>query len=411
MPSAMAPEIIAVQSSTAFLSEASALRRQPRAPRRKRPQAFWDAFEDRALVYDCFWSENGKDIVLSCPPPCNLTAHWEAARFVAQPSGQTLAPRFHISRSTMTVALGSAPKNTESVTLEFDGQTFDLPVRPNLSDTFAGRRVMFTMNKDNDLEWITLWADWHAKLHSVDAIVVFDNASTRYTPGVIAETLTAVPGIKTVAVPSWPYRYGPVDPAVLFHPYWSNFLQVASFRVTLARLASRAAGILNCDIDELVGTAPNGDAFTTLAQSPDGLVMLKGTWVETTSAPEDAAHPHHLRYRYRNKNRLKAVCANKWILDPQRAWARDFAFTPMMHRIYGVSKATNRRAPSLPFFHFKAINTDWKEERSGSAWVDAALLRRLGGLDTACARYSDARRAASAAAPAAVKQNITFGAS
>ncbi|WP_404400288.1 hypothetical protein [Pelagibacterium halotolerans] len=380
-------QIIEIESSAAFLPEDGPLRRSPRAPRRKRPEAFWAAFEDRALVYDCFWSANGNEIVLVCPPPCTLAPQWEAARFAAQPSGQALEPRFYISRSTMTIALGNAPAHTESVILNFGEGTFHLPVRPNLADTFANRRVMFTMNKDNDLEWMTLWADWHAKLHGVDAIIVFDNASTSYAPGTVAETLAAVPGIKTVAVPSWPYRYGPVDPAVLFHPYWANFLQVASFRVTVSRLAPRAAGILNCDIDELVGIGLDGDAFAALAKGHDGLATLKGTWVETAVAPKDADCPHHLRYRYRNANRLKSICANKWIISPQAPWAQNFAYTPMMHRIYGLSKAINKRAPSLPFFHFKAINTNWKEERNMAKARNEGTHTRLRALDEQVERY------------------------
>ncbi|MCD7058740.1 hypothetical protein [Pelagibacterium xiamenense] len=381
MPSA---QIIELESSAAFLPGEGALRRRPRAPGRKRPEAFWAAFEDRALVYDCFRSADGSEIVLACPPPCTLLPQWEAARFTARPSGKPLTPRLHISRSTMTATLTGAPEGTTGVTLTFEGQNFDLPVRPNLAEAFAGRRVMFTMNKDNDLAWIALWADWHAKLHGVDAIVVFDNASTRYAPSDIETTLAAIPGMKTVAVPSWPYRYGPVDPAVLFHPYWANFLQVASFRTTVSRLAPKAQGILNCDIDELVG---GPDAFAALAGSPDGLVMLKGTWVETAIAPEDARHAYHLRYRYRHKNRLKSICANKWLIDPQRPWAQDPAFTPMMHRIYGLSKSTSRRAPALPFFHFQAINTNWKEERNMTQAHDAGGHTRLRNLDEQVERY------------------------
>lgn len=402
------PRRIDVHSTAIFLPEDMALRRLPRMPRRRRPDAFWAAFEDRALVYDVFWSADGKQLVLACPPPNSLAESWAAARFVARPSGRTLIPKFAVSRSTMTVSLPDAPSDTVSITLDFAGAEFEVVVQPGLGDAFAGRRVMFTMNKDNDLDWMALWGDWHARLHGVDAIVVFDNGSTRYDTDAIARTLLEVPGIARVAVPSWPYRYGPVDPGVLFHPYWANFLQVASFRVMASRLAPKAAGLLNCDIDELVG---GHDAFSALSQSPDGLVMLKGTWVETATSPEDESLPHHLRYRYRNKNRLKAICADKWLIDPQTPWAKDFAFTPMMHRIYGLPKSYGRRAPNLPFFHFKAINTNWKVERNALSGLDTARLERSEGLDTACARYFDARRDASAAAPAAVKQNITLGAS
>lgn len=376
-----------LQSSAVFLPEGAALRRMPRAPRRRRPQAFWSQFEDRALVYDAFWSDDGTKIILSSPPPNSLATEWTEARFTAQPSGQTLTPAFSISRSTMTVALPDAPADTRAIALDFAGQTFAFDVQPGLGDAFAGRRVMFTMNKDNDLDWMALWADWHARLHGVDAIIVFDNGSTRYGTDAIARTLLDVAGIKRVAVPSWPFRYGPVDPGVLFHPYWANFLQVASFRVTVSRLAPRAAGLLNCDIDELVGTGPDGGVFDALERSENGLVTLKGTWVETDVAEDVADQSHHLRYRYRRKNPLKAVCADKWALDPRREWAQDFAFTPMMHRIYGLSRSAGANTQRLPFFHFKGINTNWKEKRAGAQAKGIGAVTRLTKLDAEIERY------------------------
>jgi hypothetical protein len=92
---------------------------------------------------------------------------------------------------------------------------------------------MFTMNKDNDLEWIEIWAAWHCEVHGVDAIIIFDNGSKRYGIVDIADALTGVAGLKTIGLVSWPFLYGPIDPAALTHPYWPNFLQVASFSVRL----------------------------------------------------------------------------------------------------------------------------------------------------------------------------------
>lgn len=381
-----APRIVRVETSTAFLPEAGALRRLPRTPRRKRPESFQSQFEDRALFYDCF--AYGEDrIVLVGPPPLNLRPFHESARYLAEPSGKALAAQFHPSRSTMITELTGVPQGTSGLTIEFAGERFELAVQESMADAFAGRRVMFTMNKDNPLDWIELWARWHQRLHGIDAIIVFDNGSQAYRPRDVEERLAAIEGIERVAVISWPYRYGPVDPAVLFHPYWPNFLQVASFRITISRLAARAAGILNCDIDELVGRDGDRDAFAALEQSPDGLVVLKGTWVETAVAPDAAESPYHLRYRYRHKNPLKAICANKWVLDPKRGWAQDFGHTPMMHRIYGVSRGTSNRAPRLPFFHFKAINTNWKEERNRPQANADGAYGRLASLDEQVERY------------------------
>lgn len=360
-----APEVHVFPTSPVFIPETSVVRRLPRHPERQRPSHFFEAFEDRALFYDCFYSGD-TDIILVGPPPLNLEPLLKSAIFRALPTGKRLEPSWFASRSTMTTVLNGAPPGTNAVEIEVEGITEIIPVQPYCPEIFANRRVMFTMNKDNDLAWMDLWARWHSQLHGVDAIVIFDNGSTRYGLKEIADTLSRVDGLKTIGLVSMPFRYGPVDRAVLSHPYWPNFLQVASFAMMTRRFACQSAGILNCDIDELIGRSGDGDVFAMLDASRDGFVRLKGTWIETAQgAPKDSSKilPAHLGFEYRRKNPLLVRCANKWALDPRRSWTQDFSTVPMMHRIYGMPRARTLMAPSLPFWHFRGINTNWKEDR------------------------------------------------
>ena len=64
--------LIRTGNSPAFLAADGPLRRLPRSPRKARPQEFLDRFEDRALVYDCFWHADGERVLLVGPPPMNL---------------------------------------------------------------------------------------------------------------------------------------------------------------------------------------------------------------------------------------------------------------------------------------------------------------------------------------------------
>jgi hypothetical protein len=38
-----------------------------------------------------------------------------------------------------------------------------------LCDRFAGRRVLFTLSKDNHLDWVADWAGFYASVHGCDA--------------------------------------------------------------------------------------------------------------------------------------------------------------------------------------------------------------------------------------------------
>ena len=152
-----------------------------------------------------------------------------------------------------------APADAATVRVTIAGETHELAVQPNSCAALAGRRLLFTVNRDNELGWIREWAEYHQRAHGTDAVIVVDNGSSRYDAAELRATLAAVPGIGDVAVPSWPYSFGPIDPAVTGNPYWARFLQIGSMSVVLRRYGEAAFGLLDCDIDELAGTLSGGE--------------------------------------------------------------------------------------------------------------------------------------------------------
>lgn len=370
-------------SSTAFIPEISNLRRLPLAPHRQRPEQFWSSYESRALVYDCFRHHLDERVIIVGPPPLNLEIEWHQAAFSA--GGVLLSAKFHPSRSTMLIELTGAPKEASAIDLSLGGMQYRLPIRPNEAEQLARRRVLVTMNKDNDLEWIAAWARWHATMHGADACLFFDNGSTLYTPAQIADTLKAVPGMETVRVLSWPYAYGRKDPALLNRPHYPHFLQVSSLNVALRRFAMKATGLLNCDIDELV-SAVEGNVFEAALDSVQGLITLKGNWVEPVAGTHITHGIPHLAFRHTHRMPLFSRCANKWVLHPSRDWLADLAAKPSVHRIYDVPRTIGSNAPVRRFWHFKAINTGWKESRLDDR-PPSPLLKRSAALDADAENY------------------------
>src|SRR5690606_27093117 len=143
----MSAIIVDAAPSPAFLPEGSALRRTIRSPETEPPADFLAAFDSTALVYDCFRDGAGR-LLLVAPAPLNLLPHWRQAVFHA--GGSALRPRFHISLSQMIVELVGAAVEAPALTMIFDGQPHDLPIRAVGAEPFAGRRVVFTTNKNND---------------------------------------------------------------------------------------------------------------------------------------------------------------------------------------------------------------------------------------------------------------------
>jgi len=335
-----------------------------------------DKFETRALIYDAFWHLDGKRILLVGPPPLNLGPQVRHANYLALPSRTTLYADFHPSASVMLTELSGAPEDTTHLEVQVGTERFELPMQANSASQLAGRRVLFTMSKNNELAWIKEWAHYHAAIQGADAIVLFDNGSQRYGLDEIEATLRAVKGIRKAAVISWPYRYGATDIAVISNPYYGLFLQIASMSVALRRYAGKAFGLLNVDIDELVAT-PAGTTVLDLARaSLHGLVVTRGQFIEAvpTTRPlgRVATHRDFLSRRRDPLTRLSRP--RKWALDPTRSWVADLGVHPYMHWIEGRPWFAKTQPPGMFHWHFRGINTNWKENRTDASHLTAADL-------------------------------------
>ena len=365
-------------SSPAFLALPA---RRPRFALLPRPQAFVDAFEDRALFYDCFWHHDGRRVLLVGPPPVNLD--YGAIAFRA--AGQPLKARFHTSMSVTVTELAEVAADAREIEVSFNGEDMVLPIQPGHCEQLRGRRVIFTMNKNNDLRWLREWALWHARFHGANAVVITDNGSNLYSPGEVAAVLADVPGIASVAVHNWPHKYGPVDPGVLTNAYWSRFLQIASMSVALRRYGMLAQGMLNCDVDELVATQSGKSIFDIAAASSGGLVVFRGTWVEAQAEKGGPERPTHRSYQYVHDDHRKAQSRQrKWALDPSRQWLQKLHVHPYMHWIEGRPRDAKSMPPDAGYFHFRGINTNWKRALvmtpTSETHQDASLARAFAEL-------------------------------
>lgn len=356
----MSAEELLSGNSYAALPPQSKLLRQPRLSGRKRPKSFTSAFDARTLFYDCFWHVDGQRILLVGPPMLNLDAALRQAKFVAEPGGTLLKVRIFTSLSTTITELSGAPEFATHIRAHLAGNEYPLRIWPNVSPLLKGRRLLFSINRDNELSWIREWAEFHAKVHGTDAVILVDNGSTKYAPQEIVGALSTVPGIAYVAAPSWPYPFGPIDPAVGRDPYWARFLQIGSMSMVLRRYGELAYGLLDCDVDELAGTHSGISIYDLARQSKGGLVVFRGTWIEATG-PGD----RHRDFTQRARSAKAALSKQrKWALDPSRKWVRKLTVHPYWHWIEGRAMFAKSMPSDALYWHFKAINTNWKQDRT-----------------------------------------------
>ena len=189
------------------------IQRGLRPARLPRSDTFLARYESRILFYDVYWSADGRQIILQGPPPVDLGPQYDDARYICQPSGQTVKARAHHSSVVQLYSL-DAPPGTTHVDIVFAGHTQRVAVGANHAGFFAGTNLLFTLSKDNDLAWIADWARFHVVNQGVDAVLLFDNMSTRYSVPELEAALLGVEGLKRIAVVPVPFTYPLEDRAV-----------------------------------------------------------------------------------------------------------------------------------------------------------------------------------------------------
>lgn len=329
---------------------------------------FNEQFDDDTLAYDCFWMPDGR-IALLGPSLFNLFAPVKAMTVVAQPSGALCRVEARELDRYARILI-DAPPDTTHIALGLGTRSLAVPVSESGVDVFASRRVIFTLNKDNQLSWIRDWVRFAADHHGADAVLIYDNGSTSYSADELLEAAGSLNGIKAARVVEWPFKYGPQG---IGRKYWdSNFCQHGAWEHARWRFLARARSAQNADIDELVVSKRGQSVFEAAEKDPFGIVSYAGRWVIGTSQTKiPLDNPDRTLSDYdtvlRPGRALKfgvfpydpMRCPPKWTVvpgkcPPQAQWG--------VHAIFGWLPS-RRVSRDLSFRHFREISNNWKYAR------------------------------------------------
>ncbi|MGB5560247.1 MAG: hypothetical protein WBN04_19815 [Paracoccaceae bacterium] len=334
------------------LPETGSLRRDMPAPASKRRKGYVENFDAHTLIYDCFYDDLARQVVLVCPRLLNL---WPVLRegltLNGQPVGGNLRRSKHLRFEVLRTA---APERPKDVGFSAEGHLFRIPVSRQDPDAFAGRNVLLAISKDNPIDWIEDWVRYHVSAHGANALILFDNGSTDYSPDDLQSRLSVISGVDACRVISAPFPYGGAGGGRLSVP--AKFLQTALFNIARMRFLHRARAVLSVDIDELVWPQ-NGSVFDAAAKSRLGVITFFGHWVypaHTGTAQPQRAHSMRLGH--------EPIPNPKWCIVPG-SLADKFSWA--IHRPAGLLYPfTIRRRFGL--WHCFATSTNWKHNRTKS---------------------------------------------
>ncbi|MCQ4210559.1 capsule biosynthesis protein CapZ [Streptomyces longispororuber] len=341
-----------VDPSGITLPAHSALRREPpRKPADQQPD-YLEKFDSRTLYYDAFRHEDG--VWLSGPPLRNLRSALEGADW--RVDGVPVNDSLSLSDwgRTQRSRIVDAPDGN-ALTLTVGGTAFSMDIAPDESDLFAGQRAIITVSKDNDLVWLKDYLHYYHVVHGVTGIVFYDNNSTRYSPQDVADAIAEVDGITTAVVVAWNYPWGAERGP---NNVWdSDYCQYSLLEHGRFRYLTKAAGVINADIDELVLADDGRSAFEHAAESETGVVTYHGHWMAmATSHPMSPTRQRRfVDYRHRTG---KAATA-KWTLLPGHL---DWRTTQW--RVHSVDGSGAQPTTHLHHRHYQGITNGWKYDRT-----------------------------------------------
>lgn len=319
-------------------------------------------FDSRTLVYDAFFDRSCNAIRLICPKLLNLKkAVIQGGAILVDGIDCRPVLREFPRYDLLEVHCSTQPKE---VVLSAFGMIIPISLSEYSPEVFDGRRVLYTMSRDNRIEWIEDWARHHIDHHGADALLLVDNGSRLYELWELVERLEQIDGLATIRVLSAPFRFGPY-----FSPSQLNvfqrlrlgggsrfrFLQVAMLNLARIRFLSRAASVLSIDVDELVFSSDGESVFSKAESSPAGMVQFRGDWYLPPVGLRNPTHADHVFLRAGARR-----CPPKYCVSPLgplggRSWSVHTLDLPLCAFPFHCS--------DLRYRHMRGITSNWKGGR------------------------------------------------
>lgn len=351
-----------IKLSSCTISDEIDIRRVSERPLALRNDRYDEDFDWKTLFYDTY--QCGRFTVFQGPPLNNLYSYLKEYSLFQNVSGFLMAKhKINQRHKACDIWIRGRVKN-DNISGPLGG--FRLNIQPSGNHIFANKRVMLTLSKENNLEWIADWAEFYQKVHGVEAILFYDNGSTSYTAEEIRRAILRKCPSLTVVVVVWPFKYGPQggvsggkDGNVA--PWDSDFCQTGVLQHARFRFLQNAKSVLNCDIDELVvGEKSEQSIFEYTEKRLLGLSYFKGLWIgNATEKHMESGIRRHRDFNYFSSLENNS-CPNKWCIVP-KITNRHY-HTWSVHGIKGM-KPFFGKTDYFKYRHFKAISNGWKYDR------------------------------------------------
>ncbi|MFN3846840.1 MAG: hypothetical protein ACK4RZ_13610 [Paracoccaceae bacterium] len=329
------------------------LRRDPPPRVKVTADAFWERYDSTTLFYIAVHDAAARQLHVFAPPLLNFAPLIQRAQFFM--GGQKIQPPRVVHFEKFDRLIFENVPQEQALTMTLDGGDSTMPVHSCDPGRFAGKHVVYTLSKNNDLAWISDWMLWNQRKHKAEAVLFVDNTSTIYGLDDLAATLGAAPGYHTAEVMQVPFRYGP-DMATAERAGDGKFLQTALMNALWMLSMRYARAMLNVDVDELIVSPTDEAIFDAVDTARYGIVMATGHW--RYGAPGRAL------VRHRDHTLVlpdDVPCPPKYCLRPGGFAARQVL---KVHGVKNFKRLPFVSRDAFTFIHCRNISNSWKYDRS-----------------------------------------------
>lgn len=272
--------------------------RIPDRPESLQDSAYKEQFDFSTIFYDVFLSYDERFAVCVGPPLANLEPVLEETTFAAGGASGHMAPCEKVidPLDRCTRVWLALPPNKKDMLIGLGklGKVV-LPIGASYCDLFAGKRVLVTKQKNNQLDWIADWINLNQALHGIEAVLLFDNDSTAYSTQELLQYLAGRVRLDLLCLVHLPYPFGLVGGGSQQHlvqansnlplPWDSDFLNYGLLEIAHLRFLSCAKEVIWGDIDEIMLSEDGVGISQRLAASHNGLLNVRGSAIQCVSSP------------------------------------------------------------------------------------------------------------------------------
>lgn len=362
----------------------AALRRRAPRPTEHQQDNYFDLFDAETVYCDVVLGPQGLEMI--GPPLFNLTETFMAATYTVDGQDVAGVVTTALDRAQRTVLPLDAPG--DEVVIRFGEHVMNAPIRHEMAQPFAGKRVLLAMQRNNPLPWLREWVEAYVALNGVDAVVMYDLISTSYSEQTLLETLSSVPGLDAVVVVRWPYKYG-VQPAGPGTPWDSDFGQYVAWEHARRRFLRLAEAVTVSDVDELFLAEDGRSIFEHAAESPTGSVYFNQRFIETAveQDPTDSTETSYGSYVFYEPD--KPLSTQKYAAVMDRLGDTNQLL------VHSIRRVAQDPTDAIVGRQFLAMKLNWGRGRFDRRYPDSIVgdrpLKRDEGLEDALRRVAQWR--------------------